>query len=125
MAGADLRPSERIGEDARFAELRRSGARAGDDLLYVRVLANGLGHSRLGLAVGRKAGGAVKRTRLRRMIREAFRLNKGMLPGSLDVLAAPRAGAAGASLEELGRSLVRLAARAAGEPGAGKGEGGK
>lgn len=113
MAGEDLRPSERLHGDTRFDQIRRSGVRAGDGLLFVRALANDLGHPRLGLAVGKVAGRAVVRTRLRRMFREAFRLNKGKLPAGLDLLVSPRRGAAGASLEKLEESLLRLAKKIA------------
>ena len=81
----------------------------------MRSLRNGLGITRLGLAVGRAAGGAVVRSRLRRVIREAFRLNKGRLPAGLDLLVSPRAGAADAGPDALGRSLADLAARVAGK----------
>jgi len=108
-------PSERMHRDARFGEIRRTGVRAGDDRIFVRALANGLDHCRLGLAVAKSVGGAVVRTRMRRMLREAFRLNKGRLPAGLDLLLSPRRGALGASLEELGESLVSLAGRVARE----------
>ncbi|MHC4914443.1 MAG: ribonuclease P protein component [Planctomycetota bacterium] len=108
-----LRPCDRIRGDARFQEIRRSGVRAGDDFLFVRALENDAGRSRLGLAVGRGAGRSVQRSRLRRAIREAFRLNRKDLPEGLDLLVSPRKGAAAASPEELGRSLVSLAGRTA------------
>lgn len=123
MVGANFRPAERISGDKRFERLRREGAAAGDGLLLVRALANGRQQARLGLAVSRSSGGAVRRSRLRRMIREAFRLNKARLPRGLDLLVGPRAGAAGAGLPELGRSLVALARKAAdklGKPEEGK-----
>ncbi len=113
MARESLRPPDRIRGDARFEELRKRGARAGNDLLFVRALNNDLGRSRLGLAVGKNAGRSVVRSRLRRMLREAFRLNRGDIPEGLDLLLSPRRGAAGASLDELGESLVRLAEKLA------------
>ena len=115
MTGAGLTRQERISGDARFERIRREGARAGDDVLFVRALANDLGLVRLGLAVGRQSGNSVRRTRLRRVIREAFRLNKGRLPAGLDLLVAPRAGAADAKPAALGRSLADLAAKVAGK----------
>lgn len=115
MAGAGLTRRERISGDARFERIRREGASAGDGILFVRALANDAGRVRLGLAVGRQSGGAVRRTRLRRVIREAFRINKGRLPSGLDLLVSPRGGAAGARLEELGRSLAKLAGQVAGK----------
>jgi ribonuclease P protein component len=113
MADERLRPCERIRNDARFAEIRSRGVRAGDDLLFVRALGNDLSRSRLGLAVSRNAGRSVIRSRLRRMLREAFRHNRTELPGGLDLLLSPRRGALAASLAELGASLVRLAGEAA------------
>jgi len=41
---------------------------------------------RLGLVVGRKVGGAVSRNRIKRLIREFFRLNKEKIPESSDLI---------------------------------------
>ena len=86
-------------------------------MLFVRALRNELGRTRLGLAVGKSVGRATVRSRMRRMLREAFRLNKQRLPAGLDLLLAPRRGAREAPLEEIGRSLVALAGQAAGKLG--------
>ena len=45
---------------------------------------NELGHHRLGLSVGRRVGGAVKRVRLKRKLREAYRLLRHEFPGAYD-----------------------------------------
>ncbi|HOX06783.1 MAG TPA: ribonuclease P protein component [Planctomycetota bacterium] len=117
MASARFRRRQRISGDTQFGRIRQEGVAAGDGLLYVRSLPNGLGFARLGLAVGRAAGGAVARSRLRRQIREAFRACQAELPPGLDLLVGPRGGAAGAGPEKLRRSLTSLAARVAAELG--------
>jgi len=48
--------------------------------LTVFVMPNGRTHWRLGLSIGKRVGGAVVRTRVKRMIREAFRLHQPELP---------------------------------------------
>lgn len=51
---------------------------AGPLILWARP--NGLGHWRLGLSVGTRFGGAVQRNRMKRLLREAFRLSQHELP---------------------------------------------
>jgi ribonuclease P protein component len=53
--------------------------------------ANGLLHPRLGLSVSRKVGSAVKRNRIKRLLREAFRLSQHEWPGAYDIIIVVRA----------------------------------
>ncbi len=84
---------------------------ASDRLLVLYVLPNDLDHPRIGLAVGRRHGNAVQRNRLRRLLREAFRLEQHNLPAGFDYLLVPRGGGK-ATLEGCRQSLVQLAPQA-------------
>ncbi|MDR2502807.1 MAG: ribonuclease P protein component [Deltaproteobacteria bacterium] len=56
------------------------------------VLESGLETWRLGLSVSRKIGGATRRNRVKRLLREFFRLNQAHLPSGLDMVAVPKKG---------------------------------
>ena len=87
----------RLLKETEFRAVFRTGRRARAGLLFARLRPNGRGRARLGLAVSRKATRkAVVRNRVRRQIRESFRVNQHRLAG-LDVvvsLARPTRGGA-------------------------------
>jgi len=51
---------------------------------------NDLGYSRIGISVNRKIRGAVRRNRIKRIIRESFRLERQLYPSGADVVFAVR-----------------------------------
>lgn len=54
------------------------------------VLKNRLERRRIGITVSKKVGKSVKRNRIKRVIREAYRLNKNLFPTSCDVVVVPK-----------------------------------
>lgn len=102
--GAELRLRSKLQFDAIYA----SGRRVDDRFFGLRVKPNGLTHPRIGLAVAVKtAGSGVARNRLRRLVRESFRLAQHELP-PVDVVVAAKFPAAGAPAATLRASLATL-----------------
>jgi ribonuclease P protein component len=90
--------------DAAYAR----GRRFGNGFFGVIAFWNDKGGPRLGLAVAvRTAGGGVERNRLRRLIRESFRLHQHELP-PVDLVVSARARAKDAAPPELRSSLEEL-----------------
>ena len=79
-----------------------------DGFFTVTMAANDTGAPRLGMAVAVKvAGGAVARNRLRRIIRESFRLHQRELP-AVDLVVGARPAARAAQASALRASLASL-----------------
>lgn len=94
-----------------FDATYKQGRRYGDSLLSMTVRPNSLGTPRLGLAIAaRTVGNAVARNRLRRIIREAFRLAQHGLPAA-DIVVGARAGVRGAESARIRASLEALFAK--------------
>jgi ribonuclease P protein component len=95
-----------------FLRVYKLGRRAQGAGLAVVVLENERGHARLGLSVAKRHyKSAVRRNRVRRLFREAFRLSLAALPSDLDVVMI----ATDSSTTALGATrdeLVALVARA-------------
>lgn len=76
----------RLRNRSEFEAVYESGRRRFAGPLVVHALPNGLDHLRLGLSVPRRVGNAVRRNRIKRRLRESFRLMQHDLPGGYDLV---------------------------------------
>ncbi|MBU0719342.1 MAG: ribonuclease P protein component [Planctomycetes bacterium] len=102
---------DRLRLTSEFARVYAARRRAGNDILLVYVADNRLGWSRLGLSVSKRVGNAVYRSRVRRLIREAFRKSRAELPVGIDIIcvAKPRILQAAAEITPLLRKFAAAA----------------
>ncbi len=78
-------------------------------VLYCRR--NGTKENRLGLTTGTKVGKAVCRNRVRRRLREIYRLHEAELKSGWDIVVVARTRAGEARYQELEAEFLRAAAR--------------
>ncbi len=108
MAGLRFRPAQRLRLPKEFQRAYREGRRFQNAWLSANVAPNALGMPRLGLAIAaRVVGNAVHRNRLRRRIRESFRLRQREMP-AVDIVIGARAAARDAAPEAINAALARL-----------------
>ncbi len=72
------------------------------------MLKNSLGTARLGIVAGRRIGIACERNRIKRKLREYFRLNRGKFPPSTDIVFSPHKGSANLEFHQLSSELDRF-----------------
>ena len=101
-------PAVTVKENYEFRRIYRKGKSAVSPQLVIYCQRNRRGHSRRGVSVRTKLGCAVVRTRVRRRIREIYRLNKAkMLPG-YDLIVVARVRAVETDYQKLDRTYLRL-----------------
>ena len=101
-------PAVTVKENYEFRRIYRKGKSAVSPQLVIYCQRTRRGHSRLGVSVSTKLGCAVVRNRVRRRIREIYRLNKAkMLPG-YDLIVVARVRAVETDYQKLDRTYLRL-----------------
>lgn len=78
--------AQRLQHKREFEAVYAAKARAESWPLLVQAVPAIGGRSRLGLSIGRRLGNAVRRNRMKRLLRESFRLEQAEFPAAYDVV---------------------------------------
>lgn len=97
-----FRSFERLRTSAHYERVKKHGRRRRIRHCAVNILTNGFAYHRLGLVVSKRVGNSVRRNRIKRLLREWFRLQKHHIPlPGKDVVIVAYPGAEALSLEAL------------------------
>ena len=102
-----MNPAVTVKENYEFRRIYRKGRSAVSPCLVVYCQKNRRGQSRLGVTVSTKLGHAVVRNRVRRRLREIYRLNREKMPAGYDIIIVARVRAAETPYRKLERHYLR------------------
>ena len=103
-----FRPNEKIRKRPEYLSIYQHGTRIQARHFTIVAQKNELGYGRLGITVSKKVGDAVRRNRIKRLIREFFRLNKTRLVASRDIVVIGKKGMPRLSYQEVCKELAVL-----------------
>lgn len=101
--------TDTIKKNYEFRRLYNRGKNKVSPYLAIYAIEKKQGPRRLGITVSTKVGCAVIRNRVRRLIREAFRLNEERFSECADIIVVARVRAKDATFAQIEKSLLSLA----------------
>jgi len=105
LSAFSFQKADRILKRSDFLRLARDGKRIHGKHFFVTYCRNSLGNSRLGITASKRVGCAVVRNRIKRLVREYFRLNRAGINGTYDLNIIAKKGAADLSSQEINQTL--------------------
>ncbi|TLN26970.1 ribonuclease P protein component [bacterium] len=111
MSGLSFPPAARIRTSREYDLVFKAG-RSFHTANFKLVIAEGSAPwSRLGLVVSRRVGDAVRRNRIKRRLREWFRLGRHFFAAPLDIVVIAKPGAAGLEFGQISAELDQAVGR--------------
>lgn len=103
-----MNSDEKIRKNSHFRFIYNRGKSFSDSYLVLYIFRNGKSVNRLGISVSKKVGKSVVRSRVKRLIRENYRLNKDSFKKGYDVIFIARQRAASGSFYDIQKSVMYL-----------------
>jgi ribonuclease P protein component len=106
-----LRKADKLRKNKKFQAVYKGGKSVSNRLLVLYMLPNQSNCNKIGFAAGKRLGNAVIRNRVKRMMREAFRLNRDKLPAGYDFILVGRQPVVGVKAQEVISAFLNLSGR--------------
>ena len=100
--------SESLKKNKDFQTVYRKGNSNANRYLVMYVLENHLNKNRLGISVSKKVGNSIIRHRIKRLIKESYRLNEDRFSRGYDIVIIARNSAKERNFHEIESALLHL-----------------
>ena len=103
-----MRFTESLRKNHQFQSVYKGGRSLANKYLIMYIKENGMEQNRIGISVSKKVGNSVVRHRVKRLIKESYRLHENIFNSGLDVVIVARPGVAHVGYEEVESALLHL-----------------
>lgn len=103
-----MKNTEKLKNPAQFSNVYRNGRSKANRHLIMYILENNSSCNRLGISVSKKVGNSVIRHRVKRLIKESYRLQESVFNSGLDIVVVARGSASAVSYKEMEDALLHL-----------------
>lgn len=101
--------SESLRKNRQFQFVYKYGKSYSNKYLVMYIKENGLGINRIGISVSKKVGNSVVRHRVKRLVKESYRLHENIFNSGLDMVIVARVGAGDVDFYKIEKALLHLA----------------
>ncbi len=103
-----MKAINRLKKNEDFRKVYKKKKSMANKLLIIYILANEYGYNRVGFTVSKKIGKSVTRNRVKRLLRESYRLNEEKILSGYDIIFVARNTTSKASYKEIEGAMLHL-----------------
>ncbi len=100
--------TDSLKKNSDFGLLYKSGKSYANKYLVIYTLKNNTDRNRLGISVSKKVGNSVVRHRIKRLVKESYRLHEEMFNSGLDIAVIARKGSDACDFASIESALLHL-----------------
>lgn len=104
-----MKYTESLRNSIQFSNVYKNGRSKANKYLIMYILENNMSCNRLGISVSKKVGNSVIRHRIKRLLKESYRLQENMFNSGLDIVVIARGSASSISFKDMDSALLHLA----------------
>lgn len=101
--------TESLRNSIQFSNVYKNGRSKANKYLIMYILENNTPYNRLGISVSKKVGNSVIRHRIKRLLKESYRLQENMFNSGLDIVVIARGSASSISFKDIDSAFLHLA----------------